>query len=82
MRSRLAATIVAANFSFGIPYAAGRPSAARDDRVSCIQKIDKHLSSILIVYKMANVKSPPIFSARNARQINLIVSAAAVKSRL
>ena len=37
MRSRLAATIVAANFSFGIPYAAGRPSAARDDRVSCIQ---------------------------------------------
>ena len=39
MRSRLAATIVAANFSFGIPYAAGRPSAARDDRVSCIQPI-------------------------------------------
>ena len=30
---------MAANFSFciTIPYAAGRPSAARDDRVSCIQ---------------------------------------------
>ena len=30
----------------------------------------------------ANVKSPPMFCARYARQINLIVSAAAVKSRL
>ena len=28
----------------------------------------------------ANIKSPPIFCARNARQINLIISAAAVKS--
>ena len=40
------------------------------------------ITRLSLVYKMANVKSPPIFSARNARQINLIVSAAAVKSRL
>ena len=54
MRSRLAATIVAANFSFGIPYAAGRPSAARDDRVSCIQLFSTYLVSSEQSYTIMN----------------------------